>query len=260
VDAAGNVYPQSSNLYLNQGFTHIVDIGSGYLILYNKLTGEGRVDRLTEDGSYRQYNSRALSAGWTHILPIGGAMATFYDSATGRLVTVQVAVDGSFETRGMATIGAGWQKVLTLSSNVFFAYVDRRPIRNVGVGITGRINGSGQYSGLQSYETFSPDWTHITPDGDDLLHFYNANTGDVAFGKVYGSTGTFEQLATYSFRAGWTHFAAGEHSILISYDSATGAAVTGQLKDWGEYTDLKVYEGDNAFLQGWDIITPMGIR
>jgi hypothetical protein len=156
--------------------------------------------------------------------------------------------------------GALLAMVFTLGISAASAHAQSRLLfyqAGTGVGATAEIDPQGNFRTCFSYDSFSPDWTHVINAGEnDELLFYNANNGHGATGFIADDCEFIGQMNYDNFSTGWTHVVGAGGGRVLFYDQATGDAVTGYIDPAGNYTDLHSYDN---FSPGWTHIAFTGL-
>ena len=112
---------------------------------------------------------------------------------------------------------------------------------DVGKGVIGHIDPSGNYQDMSSYGNMSTGWTSIVAVGSGRLLFYNKNTGQSVTGQVSNDGKYTDLQASTTLGPGWTHIASAGDGRVLYYKNGTNTGGTAQVGADGSITLLKVY-------------------
>jgi len=234
---------------------------AGGLLFYDSTNGAGATTIFAENGdleTQRPFSGSpgedpAFALAWTDIVAGGGNRLLFYDRVSGRGATGSVERNGTFitlvefpNTDGTPSFLPNWSHLTTGAALVLF-YNEAD-----GTGATGRVEEDGNFAMLQSFpdpiagnSDFLPGWTDLVPVRDDLVLFYNRNSGGAAIGRIYDD-GTFETLTTYpdpaaghlGFQTIWTNIVASLDGLVLFYDLPNDHTATGRVSVDGIFETL----------------------
>jgi hypothetical protein len=223
-----------------------------FMAFYNANTGATVSGVLADDGTYQDRHSIPnIYRGWTHVVATTNDRILFYNGNAGWGAVGSLYADGIYsQTQNLTPFSQGWTHIVPFGYGKLFFYN-----ANTGRGVVGIVEVSfsgvetAPYRDLRVIPGFATGWTSIVAVSNNMLLFYNANTGQGATGYI-SDDGNFHMLQSLiGFAKGWTHITRLDPGRVLFYNANTAASVTGVVSSEGVYSDVKNITGSIG--PGW---------
>lgn len=104
---ANGSYTRLSEPLLWDFWSHIVAVGNGVILAYDRSTRLATTGRFTGDGGYSDLRNHSGFDDWTGIHAMTDGTLLFYNTTTGAAATGRIEPDGAFTNLQSGTIGPG---------------------------------------------------------------------------------------------------------------------------------------------------------
>jgi hypothetical protein len=218
--------------------------GSDLIYAAGPLAGNGSFTTAAE--------GRLAGVQATHAVAAGEGRVLLFHSGSGQAWLVQFSADGSGElVRSWPAPGFGsWTHIVPVSSGD-----QTSPARllfydaNLGSGMVGAFDAQGQIQGLWSGQGFAR-WTHVTSTWAGEIFFYDADSGNGAWGALQPDHVFVTRSAIDGLSKQWGQVAATGNRYLFFY-KPDGVAALAELQSG---FDTLVSWGPGSFRGGWWVI------
>jgi len=189
-----------------------------------------------------------------NVVPRSSEILLFYNQTNGNQAVGRLNNTGNYVNLSTRTFLSGWTHIVTGINNVLFFYRSTD-----GYAWTGKLDDAGDYTDIGELPAVlgpvmggpASEWTHVVAGANNILWFYNSNTGKLMLGKL-DDKGYFASLSIRALPAGYTNIATGVNNVFLFYNRTTGQAASAKLGNpAGNYVDLKQIPGLST---GWNHI------
>lgn len=236
---------QDSDLF-KPDWTHIAASTNNVVLFYDEVDGSATTARIADDGVLTPLQKFAGSSEDVPILPddathlLAGPNDLFYlyDEESGTATVANVKDDGSLTNIRTEQWKVGWTAIGIDTETGLGAFHSK----SSDLLETARMNSDGSMTILDSSIFIGknvPGLSHLVPLGDGRWLAYGVvNDRGTAVTLALNEDGEVTMLkAIGSFSSTWTHVVS-DNSIVLFYNKANGAALTGDIKADGAFNEL----------------------
>jgi hypothetical protein len=237
VDDTGNLENPTNFINVN-----VAPRPSEIFLFYNKTSGNNAIGRLSNIGSYVNLSTGSFATNWTHIVTGTNNAVLFYKTGSGYTWMGKFDDLGNFVDVGEPLVGpgSGWTHIVAAANNMLLFYNS-----STGQMMLGRLDNNLETAREPvtlvrlSARTISAGWTHIVAGVNNVVLFYNTNTGLAATAKLGIPLGNYVEIRQIGVLSpGWTHIVAGVNNVLLFFKSNPGNAMSARVDDAGNFTFL----------------------